>query len=104
MYRAVRPMLAVSGGALWLMGTPNGKRGFFWEEWERGGAGWERVRMPATECSRIPGEFLAEERRALGARTYGQEYMCEFAENRAAVFDMDVVRRALRPEVAPLDE
>src|SRR5262249_34945772 len=36
LYLAIRPMLAVSGGALWLMSTPFGKRGFFWETWERG--------------------------------------------------------------------
>src|SRR5580704_13443521 len=37
MYRAIRPMLAVSQGALWLMSTPFGKRGFFWEVWQGGG-------------------------------------------------------------------
>jgi hypothetical protein len=31
MYKAVRPMLAVGSGDLWLMSTPNGKRGFFYE-------------------------------------------------------------------------
>jgi len=29
LYMAVRPMLAASSGALWLMSTPCGKRGFF---------------------------------------------------------------------------
>jgi hypothetical protein len=38
-------MLAVSGGALWLMSTPFGKRGFFYEVWTGGGTGWERVRV-----------------------------------------------------------
>ena len=37
LYMAVRPMLAVSGGRLWLMSTPFGKRGFFYEAWETGG-------------------------------------------------------------------
>jgi hypothetical protein len=31
MYLAVRPMLAVSEGTLWLMSTPHGSRGFFHE-------------------------------------------------------------------------
>ncbi len=38
LYVAIRPMLAVSGGALWLMSTPCGKKGFFYEVWTRGGA------------------------------------------------------------------
>src|ERR1039458_434339 len=37
MYLAVRPMLAVSNGTLWLMSTPFGKRGFFYETWAGGG-------------------------------------------------------------------
>ena len=44
LYMAVRPMLAVSDGELWLMSTPFGKRGFFWEAWERGGPEWQRIR------------------------------------------------------------
>src|SRR5918992_1313426 len=64
LYFAVRPMLAVSGGALMMLTTPYGKRGVFYEEWT-GGAGWERYEVPAAECPRIPPEFLEEERDAL---------------------------------------
>src|SRR5450432_3764133 len=53
LYLAVRPMLAVSNGALWLMSTPSGQRGFFYEAWVDGGPEWERIRVPAAECSRI---------------------------------------------------
>ena len=53
LYVAIRPMLAVSGGALWLMSTPFGKRGIFHDEWMRAGADWQRFRVPATECARI---------------------------------------------------
>ena len=37
LYRALRPMLAVGGGSLWLLSTPYGKRGFFYNEWANGG-------------------------------------------------------------------
>src|SRR5215213_2696148 len=43
LYFAVRPMLAVSGGALMMLSTPYGKRGVFYEEWT-GGHGWERYK------------------------------------------------------------
>src|SRR5262245_61287436 len=52
LYRAMRPTLAVGDGDLWLMSTPNGQRGFFWEEWTRGGPGWERIKVTAPECAR----------------------------------------------------
>src|SRR5216684_973035 len=65
LYKAVRPMLAVGDGDLWLMSTPNGKRGFFYEEWANGGEKWERVAVTGAECSRIPADFLEEERAAM---------------------------------------
>ena len=99
LYLAVRPMLAVSGGTIWLMSTPYGKRGFFWEAWANGGPEWERVRVPATECPRIEREFLEEERRTMGDRYFRQEYLCEFAEAEGAVFDREMIERAFRIDV-----
>ena len=37
MYKSLRPMLAVGDGDLWLMSTPYGKRGFFYDAWQHGG-------------------------------------------------------------------
>src|SRR5215218_4635041 len=64
LYSAVRPMLAVSGGALMMLTTPHGKRGIFYEEWTAG-HGWERYEVTAHECPRIPPAFLEEERQAM---------------------------------------
>ena len=74
LYDAVTPMLAASGGSMWLMSTPYGKRGFFYREWTYGGSEWVRVRGPATACARIPEWFLEEERRKKGDRVFRQEY------------------------------
>src|ERR671917_200158 len=49
LYFAVRPMLAISGGALMMLTTPYGKRGVFYEEWT-GSRGWERYEVTAEEC------------------------------------------------------
>jgi hypothetical protein len=103
MYLALRPMLAVSNGTLWLMSTPFGKRGFFYDTWAEGGAEWERVRVPADECPRIGHVFLEEERRTLGERWYHQEYQCEFVDSVSGIFDRDVVERAITRAVKPLE-
>ena len=50
---------------------------------------WFRMSVPATECPRIRAEFLEEERRAMGAAWFAQEYMCEFVDNGTAVFGRD---------------
>lgn len=103
MYKALRPMLAVGNGDLWLMSTPLGRRGFFYENWAHGGDEWLRVSVPATECARIPKEFLEEERRQMGSAWFRQEYLCEFVDGEAGVFDWDLVRLALDGEVRGLD-
>jgi phage FluMu gp28-like protein len=102
-YRAVRPMLAVSGGRLILMSTPYGKRGHFYEAWQEAGS-WHRVEVPATECPRITSKFLESERRALGDLWFRQEYKCEFADVIDAVFRMADIERAVTDEVLPLFE
>jgi hypothetical protein len=101
-YKAVRPMLAVGSGDLWLMSTPNGKRGFFYEAWTRGGPQWQRTTVPATECPRIPPAFLEEERATLGQRCFAQEYLCEFGEIEGALFDEELILRAIRDDIKPL--
>jgi hypothetical protein len=95
LYAAIRPMLAVSGGRLIALSTPFGMRGWFWEEWDRG-KGWERYRVTAEECPRIPAAFLANER-LNGERYYRQEFGAEFAAAAEAYFDPAVVRASVKP-------
>jgi hypothetical protein len=78
LYRAVRPMLAVSNGRLICLSTPYGKRGFFYEAWARGGNDWARIEVPAERIGRISSAFLEQERRALGLSWFRQEYQCSF--------------------------
>src|SRR5207244_3774051 len=86
LYRAVRPMLAVSGGRMICLSTPYGKRGFFYDAWAQGGADWLRIEVPAERIPRIPPEFLEEERRAIGDSWYRQEYCCSFEAMEGLVY------------------
>ncbi len=95
LYEALRPMLAVSNGDLWLMSTPCGQRGFFYDAWRDETEKWERIRVRATECERISSEFLDGERGAMDAAKFSQEYMCEFTGADLAVFDKQLVDRAV---------
>ncbi|MDE3194900.1 MAG: terminase family protein [Acidobacteriota bacterium] len=102
MYKALRPMLAVGDGDLWLMSTPWEKRGFFYEVWEHGSEEWMRTKVPATECPRISKGFLEEERSALGNAWFDREYLCEFRDLGSGLFARDVVERAFDDGVSPL--
>jgi len=99
LYFAVRPMLAVSSGALMMLSTPYGMRGVFYEEWTSG-HGWERYEVSASQCPRISEEFLEEER--LPPFIFRQEYECSFEETEDQVFTTDMIDRALTDEVKPL--
>jgi hypothetical protein len=98
-------MLAVSGGSLMMLSTPFGKRGVFYDEWVAGGVRderWERFEVPASQCPRIPAEFLDEERAALPSWVFRQEYECSFEETEDQVFTTEMVERAVSADVTPL--
>jgi hypothetical protein len=102
LYYAIRPMLAVSGGSLMMLSTPYGKRGVFYDEWHSIASGWERYRVPATDCPRITDAFLEEERVALPSWVYRQEYECSFEETEDQVFTTEMIDAAVSAEVKPL--
>jgi hypothetical protein len=93
-YKSLRPMLAVGNGDLWLMSTPFGKRGFFYEAWSHGDA-WERHTAPATQCPRILPAFLEDERSELGPKWFAQEYLCEFLDDGSGWFTRAVIEGAM---------
>lgn len=93
LYRAVRPMLAASGGRLLALSTPFGKRGWFFDEW-RGSGEWVRVKVRAEQCPRIPAAFLEAERKSLGPDWYAQEYECEFKAGGAPLYPSEWLIRA----------
>jgi phage FluMu gp28-like protein len=101
LYYAVRPMLAVSGGALMMLSTPYGKRGVFYEEWSgEAGEEWERYEIPANQCPRIPSAFLEAERRSMPEYWYAQEYGCEFRETEDQLWTHEMIEGARDDELA----
>ena len=79
---AVRPMLAVSGGQLIALSTPDGRRGWWYEAWEDGGAAWRARAHPRRVPADLPA-FLAEERASMGDCFYARSTSASFAESDA---------------------
>jgi hypothetical protein len=106
LYHYTSPMLAVSKGRLAALSTPMGRRGWFFEEWESGGAAWERHMVTAAPgdegCPRISRAFLAEERRRKGDRLYEQEYEGRFLDAVDAYFPEDDIAAAAAAGGTPL--
>jgi len=98
LYRAIRPMLAVTNGRLILMSTPFGKRGHFYQEWSEGEE-WEKIQIKADDCPRISKEFLESEKRSLGDWWFKQEYMCEFMDSVDSAFRTEEIKRMFEEDV-----
>jgi hypothetical protein len=101
-YYELRPTLAVSNGDLWIIGTPEGKRGFFYDEWAFGGDRWQRLAIRGPECSRISKDFIEEEREKCTEEWFRQEYLCEFLDSGDTLFQRELVETALDPRLEPL--
>lgn len=99
-YKSIRPMLAVSRGRLFLLSTPYGKRGHFYDAWTRM-KGWDRYEIQATACPRIDQSFLDEEREELGEAWFDQEYMCRFIATDDAMFSDEEIARAFTEGIKP---
>jgi hypothetical protein len=94
-------MRAVSRGRLILISTPNGSRGYFWEQWESG-RDWERYKISADQCPRISQEFLDDERVHMGETMFQQEYFCHFTQAADQYFRTEDIDRAFQSDAPAL--
>jgi hypothetical protein len=92
-----RPMLHPTRGAIWLLSTPYGARGFFFDAWRSDA--WERFEVPGTRVPRHTPDFLVEQHASMGDWWFRQEYECVFLDAETSAFDSGSVARALRPDL-----
>ena len=82
-YSAATPMLAATNGALWLLSTPQGPRGFFYDEWmaKQSAAthAWLKISASAETSGRVTESFLNGERKRKTAEQFANEFECTFA-------------------------
>lgn len=100
LYKAVRPMLAASGGRLILLSTPFGKRGFFYRAWTGEGT-WERHEVPYTMVPHLSAEVLKEDRLAMSEQEFLQEYGCQFMDMEGQLFAGALLDRAFGGDLMP---
>ena len=98
LYHALRPMLATTNGSIWLLSTPNGRSGFFYDEWSSTDTTWTKFSVKAGECPRISPAFLAEERKLHGPALFHREYECDFGYTGKSFFNLDDLDSAAGPE------
>lgn len=94
LFAAVMPMISVSDGDMMLLSTPNGKMGFFWDAWSKGGADWEKYEIPWWKCPRHSEERLMAHKSVIGDYQFSVEYECQFRDAQDAVFSYEDIMNA----------
>ncbi|MFB6089346.1 MAG: terminase large subunit domain-containing protein [Candidatus Aenigmatarchaeota archaeon] len=92
-FPAIMPMLATTKGQLILLSTPNGRRGFFYEQWKQARKDMDisTYHLPSATSPLISDDFLQSQRERMTKRKYRVEYMAEFISKTGTFFPEDVV-------------
>lgn len=101
---ALKPMLAVSGGCLMLLSTPNGQSGYFYEKWHEEDGPYQKIFCKASDCTRIRPETLEAFRQTMGKDEFNQEFNCEFTAPPGQFISRELFRRAIRDDIKPMFE
>jgi hypothetical protein len=72
------PMLTVSQGNFWSIGTPRGLRGWFSEAWHATDSEYVRIKVAASDCPRLTESELKRLLKDLGPIQYRQEIGLDF--------------------------
>lgn len=104
LYQAIRPMMATYPDCKFVLAsTPFGQRGHFYKVATGKSPAWLRLKVVATQCSRISAEFLAEEMEELGPYIYSQEYGGEFVASETQLISHESILRAVNDNVAIIE-
>ena len=100
LYQAIRPMMATYPDCKFVLAsTPFGQRGHFYKVANGNSTAWLRLKVVASECSRISAAFLAEEKEELGPYVYSQEYEGEFVASETQLISHASILKAISDNV-----
>jgi len=91
-YLACRPMAAESDAKIFAIGSPHGKRGWFYRTYSESDE-FHKIKVTASQCPRLASrpEYLAQEQRTLGQFWHEQEFECVFHQAEQSIFRLELV-------------
>jgi len=93
------PFVARTGGALWILSTPRGQTGFFYNLWHDNDPQWTRVLSTLDDCPGIP-ESLVNMLRKLNPHLFRQEFYCEFTPAAGRLISRERLQAAYNPALS----
>ena len=106
-FAAATPMLAATNGDSWLLSTPKGRQGFFYEARvakDTIGEPWRRIAAAARTNGRVSVELLERERGWKTEEEFRKEFECEFASGMRNVFAEEWLEKAFAGDIPVFDE
>lgn len=101
LYNTMLPLLIRTRGRIILLGTPKGRRGFFWREFDEG-KGWDKFTATWRDCD-LKEEDIEHWRESMGEAWARQEFECDFLADTDTAFNPDDIKKAFSNEtIQPL--
>lgn len=95
-WTAVTPMLAITRGVIWLLSTPHGKEGYYYNCFSR--PDFTSFHVSSEDCPRKDQIFLDSEKKRMTKVQYAQEYLGEFVDELMQFFSTALIKRCMLGE------
>ena len=97
---AASPTLGRTNGKLWLLSTPHGQTGLFFNVWHNEGlTDWLKMKATIEDAAYATKEFI-EEQKKLFPYNFRQEFYCEFTPAKGRLLDHERVNKMIDPSIA----
>ena len=99
-FEAIEPSLAHTGGKLWMISTPFGKKGFFYEAF--GKEQFSDYHIPASKYPDCYAKgWLEDKHKELNQVAYDQEYEAEFVSDADNFFPLELIKECAKDYELP---
>ena len=95
-FKALEPMLTVSGGTIMLLSTPNGQTGYFYDQWHASNSPWARIFGTIEDCPRVDKQAIEDMKRTMAKADFQQEFECKFKAASGQFISIETIRKCLR--------
>lgn len=90
---AVTPMLATTWGDVWLLSTPHGSQGYYYECFFD--KNFTQFHVSSEDCPRIDKDWLAREKKRMTSVQYAQEYLGDFMKELKQFFPAELIKKCM---------
>ena len=94
------PFVARTGGSIWMLSTPRGQSGFFYNFWHDHDDQWTRIFSTVDDCPEISKEFLDMHRKG-APHLFRQEFYCEFTPAPGRLMSRERLQTTYNPALSP---